>query len=66
VPDAPPEVGARVHVGRKHGGAGVWYWDEDEREVAIGPDEIALLREVYAPENARLARLLGRELWAVD
>lgn len=65
-PEAPPEADRRVHVGRKHGGSGVWYWDEDEREVAIGAEEIAMLREVYAPENARLARLLGRELWPAD
>jgi hypothetical protein len=63
-PDAPAEVAAKVHVGTKHGGRGVWYWDAEEREVAIGPDELALLREVYAPENARLARLLGRDPWA--
>lgn len=63
-PHAPAEVTAKVHVGRKHGGDGLWYWDADQREVAIGPDEIALLREVYAPENARLARLLGRDPWA--
>lgn len=58
---APPvDLSAEVHVGTKHGGDGVWYWDEDRQHVAVGPDEIALLEEVYAPENARLERLVGR------
>lgn len=66
--DPPSDLTAEVHVGTKHGSDdGVWYWDQDRQHVAIGPDERALLHEVYAPENDRLARLLGRPTpWSSD
>lgn len=53
---------ARVHTGDKHGSGDVWYWDEQRTRVAIGPDELAQLAAVYAPENARLRTLLDRPL----
>lgn len=57
------EPAAEVHVGTKHlGDDDVGYWDEARTQVAIGPDERALLEEAFAPENARLERLLGRPL----
>jgi hypothetical protein len=62
--ETPPGLTRSVHTGRKHGGDGVWYWDESRTQVAVGPRELALLREVYAPENARLTQLLGRDPWA--
>lgn len=62
---APANLRDEVHTGTKHGDDRVWYWDGDRRRVAIGPDELATLREVYAPENARLVALLGRDPWPV-
>ncbi len=62
-PDPPPGLSKAVHAGRKHGGDGVWYWDEARTAVAVGSSELARMHEVYAPENARLEQLLGRDLW---
>ena len=62
-PQVPDNLRDEVHTGTKHGGDGIWYWDRDQQRVAIGPAEIAFLREVYGPENERLAALLGRHPW---
>lgn len=62
-PRPPAGLGQRVHTGDKHRGAdGRWYLDEAHTRVAITPADLAVLREVYAPENARLQALLGRPL----
>lgn len=59
----PDGVAARIHTGDKHQGPdGRWYYDAEHREVAITPRDIARLEQVFAPENLRLERLLGREI----
>lgn len=66
-PVAIPEqrLRERVHGGTKHRDASGTYWfDEDHTQVAMTPDDIDGLREVYAPENERLAELLGNDLSA--
>ena len=53
----------RVHGGTKFkGDDGQYYYDEDRTELAISHDDLDMLRELYAPENERLAALLGRDL----
>jgi hypothetical protein len=56
-----------VHRGSRFRSDDGRYWfDEDHERLAIDHDDLALLREVYAPQNERLATLLGRDLtvWA--
>lgn len=53
----------RVHGGTKHtGDDGQYYYDQDCTQLAISHDDLAMLRDLYAPENDRLAALLGRDL----
>lgn len=53
----------RVHGGTKHTGEdGQYYYDEACSRLAISHDDLAMLGDLYAPENARLAQLLGRDL----
>lgn len=59
----PDGVEARVHETDKHlGPDGHWYYDPEHTEVAITPVDIARLEQVFADENLRLERLLGRRL----
>lgn len=61
--EVPDRLEERVHGGAKFQGAdGGWYFDEEQRHLAIGADEIAFLDEVYAPHHERLEDLLGRSL----
>lgn len=68
LPLSGEQLGQRVHGGEKYRGAdGQYYFDEGMQRVAITHDDLAMLRELYAPENRRLAQLLGRPLdvWQV-
>ena len=59
----PARLSERVHGGTKHrGNDGQYYYDEARTQLAISHDDLAMLRDLYAPENRRLARLLGRDL----
>lgn len=62
----PASLHAQVHTGVKHGDDRVWYWDEERTQVAIGADELAQLREIFAPENDRFAELFGYNPWPYD
>lgn len=60
----PPErLDERVHGGTKHKGEdGQYYYDAECTDLAISHEDLQMLRELYEPENERLADLLGRDL----